>query len=103
MMRWVLKVQMFTNLVATAVRVVRLFVSGEWRTLPGEMAMFKNGRVRYVLTLVGTAVCWQVVAVGTVRLIARVSSLFANVTGTVPLPLVPDIQCVVIAAGSDGE
>jgi drug/metabolite transporter (DMT)-like permease len=88
-MRWVLKVQMFTNLVATAVGVVGLFASGEWRTLPGEMAAFKNGRARYVLTLVGTAVCWQAAAVGTVRLIARVSSLFANVTGTVALPLVP--------------
>ncbi|CAD6260660.1 unnamed protein product [Miscanthus lutarioriparius] len=88
-MRWVLKVQMFTNLVATAVGVVGLFASGEWRTLPGEMAAFKNGRARYVLTLVGTAVCWQAAAVGTVRLVARVSSLFANVTGTVALPLVP--------------
>ncbi|OQU81708.1 hypothetical protein SORBI_3006G107100 [Sorghum bicolor] len=87
--RWVLKVQMCTNLVATAVGVVGLFASGEWRTLPGEMAAFKNGRARYVLTLVGTAVCWQAAAVGTVRLTARVSSLFANVTGTVALPLVP--------------
>lgn len=88
-MRWVLKVQMFTNLVATAVGVVGLFASGEWRTLPGEMAAFKNGRARYVLTLMGTAVCWQAAAVGTVRLIVRMSSLFANVTGTVALPLVP--------------
>ncbi|OEL22711.1 putative purine permease 11 [Dichanthelium oligosanthes] len=87
--RWVLRMQLHTNLVATAVGVVGLFASGDWRTLPGEMAAFRLGRARYVLTLVGTAVCWQAAAVGTVRLIARVSSLFANVTGTVALPLVP--------------
>ncbi|CAD6263469.1 unnamed protein product [Miscanthus lutarioriparius] len=76
-MRWVLKVQMFTNLVATAVGVVGLFASGEWWTLPGEMVAFKNGRARYVLTLVGTAVCWQATAVGTVRLIARMMGIKA--------------------------
>ncbi|KAL6843948.1 hypothetical protein ACP4OV_026519 [Aristida adscensionis] len=88
-MRWVLEMQMLTNLVASAVAVVGLLASGEWRTIPGEMAAFRNGRARYVLTLVGIAVAWQGTAVGMVRLIARVSSLFANVTGTVALPLVP--------------
>ncbi|KAL6651283.1 hypothetical protein ACP70R_010208 [Stipagrostis hirtigluma subsp. patula] len=87
--RWVLRMQMHTNLAASAVIVLGLFASGEWRTIPGEMAAFKNGRARYVLTLVGTAVSWQAAAVGTVRLIAKVSSLFANVTGTLALPLVP--------------
>jgi hypothetical protein len=81
--------QMYTNLVASAVSVVGLLVSGDWRTIPGEMASFKDGRARYVLTLVGTAVSWQAAAVGLVRLIMRVSSLFANVTCTMALPLVP--------------
>ena len=35
------------------------------------------------------AVSWQAAAVAALRLITRVSSLFANVTGTVALPLVP--------------
>ncbi|KAL6843951.1 hypothetical protein ACP4OV_026522 [Aristida adscensionis] len=87
--RWVLAMQMYPNLVSSAVAVAGLLASGEWRTIPAEMAAFKNGRARYVLTLVGTAVAWQAAAVGTVRLIARVSSLFANVTGTLSLPLVP--------------
>ncbi|XP_066380824.1 probable purine permease 11 [Miscanthus floridulus] len=87
--RWVLRMQMYTNLVASAVSVVGLLASGEWRTIPGEMASFKDGRARYVLTLVGTAVSWQAAAVGVVRLIMRVSSLFANVTCTLALPLVP--------------
>ncbi|KAJ1271347.1 hypothetical protein BS78_06G122000 [Paspalum vaginatum] len=87
--RRVLEMQMYTNVVASAVAVVGLLASGEWRTLPGEMAAFKDGRARYVLTLAGAAVTWQAVAVGTMRLIVRVSSLFANVTATVALPLVP--------------
>lgn len=87
--RWSLRLLMWTNLVASAVSVAGLLASGEWRTIPGEMAAFKNGSARYVLTLAGTAVSWQVALGGQVRLISRVSSLFANATGTVQLPLVP--------------
>ncbi|TVU15984.1 hypothetical protein EJB05_39530, partial [Eragrostis curvula] len=88
-MRWVLRMQMYPCLVATAVSLVGLFASGQWRTIPGEMASFKNGKARYVLTLVGTAVSWQAAGLGIMRLITRVSALFANVTATVALPLVP--------------
>lgn len=87
--RWVLRVQLCTNIVASLVSVAGLFASGDWRTIPGEMAAFKHGRARYVVTLVGTAVSWQAMALGSLRLITRVSSLFANVTATVGLPLVP--------------
>ncbi|CAL5015196.1 unnamed protein product [Urochloa decumbens] len=88
-LRWVLAMQMNTNLVASAVSVAGLMASGEWRKVPAEMAAFRDGKARYVMTLVGTAVAWQAAAVGVVRLIARVSSLFANVTATLALPLVP--------------
>jgi len=88
-LRWVLTVQMHTNLVASAVSVLGMLASGEWRTIPAEMAAFKDGRIRYVLTLVGTAASWQAALAGQVRLIARVSSLFANAAGAVQLPLVP--------------
>uniref|UniRef100_A0A8I6X7A7 Probable purine permease n=2 Tax=Hordeum vulgare subsp. vulgare TaxID=112509 RepID=A0A8I6X7A7_HORVV len=87
--RWVLRVQMCTNLVAAAVAVCGLLASGEWKTIPGEMSAFEDGRARYVATLAGTAVSWQAMSVASLRLITRVSSLFANVTGTVSLPLVP--------------
>ncbi|KAL6652522.1 hypothetical protein ACP70R_011447 [Stipagrostis hirtigluma subsp. patula] len=88
-LRWVLKMQICTNVVASTVSVEALFASGEWRTIRGEMAGFENGRVRYVATLVGIAVGWQAATLGAVRLITRVSSLFANVTSTLALPLVP--------------
>ncbi|CAO2168317.1 unnamed protein product [Urochloa humidicola] len=87
--RWVLMVQMNSNLVASVVAVVGVFVSGEWRTVPGEMEAYKGGAARYVVTLAGTAAAWQAALVGQVRLVARVSSLFANATGAVQLPLVP--------------
>jgi hypothetical protein len=83
-LRWVLRMQLYTNLAASAVCVVGMFASGEWRAIPGEMSSFRNGRARYVMT-----VAWQAAAAGVVRLISRVSSLFANGTGTVALPLVP--------------
>ncbi|CAM0903125.1 unnamed protein product [Alopecurus aequalis] len=87
--RWVLRVQLCSNIVASMMCVCGLFASGEWRTIPGEMAAFKDGRARYVATLVGMAVSWQAASVGSLRLITRVSALFAAVTGTVALPLVP--------------
>jgi hypothetical protein len=83
-LRCVLRMQLYKNLAASAVCAVGMFASGEWRTIPGDMSTFRNGRVRYVMT-----VAWQATAAGVVRLISRVSSLFANVTGTVALPLVP--------------
>jgi hypothetical protein len=83
-LRCVLRMQLYKNLAASAVCAVGMFASGEWRTIPGDMSTLRNGRVRYVMT-----VAWQATAAGVVRLISRVSSLFANVTGTVALPLVP--------------
>uniref|UniRef100_A0A0D9W8R0 Uncharacterized protein n=1 Tax=Leersia perrieri TaxID=77586 RepID=A0A0D9W8R0_9ORYZ len=88
-LRCILRAQVCTGVVASVVSVAGLMASGDWRTIPGEMEGFRNGRARYVATLVGTAVSWQVMAVGSLRLIVRVSSLFANVTGTLSLPLVP--------------
>ncbi|GJN28204.1 hypothetical protein PR202_gb16301 [Eleusine coracana subsp. coracana] len=61
-LRWVLAMQLYTSIAASAVCVVGMFASGEWRTAA---------------------------SVGSVRLISRVSALFANVSATVGLPLVP--------------
>ena len=69
--------------------VAALLASGEWRAIPGEVAGFEGGRARYAATLAGIAVGWQAATLGAVRLITRVSSLFASVTSTVALPLVP--------------
>ncbi|XP_004307271.1 PREDICTED: probable purine permease 11-like [Fragaria vesca subsp. vesca] len=85
----VLQMQIFTALVASCASLVGLFASGEWKTLHGEMESFGKGRVSYVMTLVGTAVSWQVCSVGVVGLIFVVSSLFSNVISTLSLAVTP--------------
>ncbi|KAF8775022.1 hypothetical protein HU200_005071 [Digitaria exilis] len=100
--RWVLRVQMYSSLVASAVAVAGMMTSGEWRMIAGEAAGFRGGKVRYAATLAGTAVAWQAANLGQVRLVARVSSLFANATGTVQLPLVPVFAVVLFGDRMSG-
>lgn len=91
----VLELQIFTSLVATCACIVGLFASGEWKTLHGEMDDFGKGKAAYVLTLVFTAVAWQVCSVGVVGLIFVVSSLFSNVISTLSLALTPIASVIV--------
>lgn len=91
----VLEMQIYTSFVATCASVVGLFASGEWRSLHDEMEGFGKGRVAYVLTLVWTAVAWQVCSVGVVGLIFMVSSLFSNVISTVSLAVTPIASLIV--------
>ncbi|KAF8028678.1 hypothetical protein BT93_E1355 [Corymbia citriodora subsp. variegata] len=91
----VLEMQIYTALVASCVSVLGLFASGEWKTLHEEMETFGEGRASYVLTLVFTAVCWQVCSVGVVGLIFIVSSLFSNVISTVGLAVTPIASVIV--------
>ena len=44
------------------------FYCGKWKTFCMEMVGFAGGRVSYVMTLVWTAVAWQVCSVGVVLL-----------------------------------
>ncbi|RZB66066.1 putative purine permease 11 [Glycine soja] len=85
----VLEMQIWTSLVASCVCIVGLFSSGEGKGLEDEMRRFKAGREVYMLTLVGTALAWQICSVGVVRLIYLVSTLFSNVMSMLSLPLVP--------------
>ncbi|CAH8288244.1 unnamed protein product [Eruca vesicaria subsp. sativa] len=85
----VLEMQIFTCLVATCVVVIRIFASGEWRTLHGEMEGYHKGKASYVMSLVGTAVTWQVCSVGVVGLIFLVTSLFSNVISMLSLAVTP--------------
>ncbi|GKV12676.1 hypothetical protein SLEP1_g23796 [Rubroshorea leprosula] len=91
----VLEMQIYTSLVATIVSIIGLFASGEWKSLDGEMDGFGKGRTAYVLTLVFTAVTWQVCSVGVVGLIFMVSSLFSNVISTMSLAVTPIASVIV--------
>ncbi|KAL9242726.1 hypothetical protein vseg_016699 [Gypsophila vaccaria] len=85
----VLSMQMYPSFVATCASAVGLLASGDWSTLHKEMKDYKTGQVSYVMTLVSTALTWQMSSVGLLGLIFEVSSLFGNVISTLGLPLVP--------------
>ncbi|VVB08589.1 unnamed protein product [Arabis nemorensis] len=91
----VLEMQIYTSLVASCVSVIGLFASGEWKMLSLEMEEFQEGQVFYVLTLVGTAISWQLGSVGAVALIFLASSLFSNLIGTLSLIVTPLAALVV--------
>lgn len=98
----VLEMQIYTAMVATIASLIGLFASGEWKTIHGEMDAFGKGRISYVMTLVGTAVSWQVCSVGVVGLIFLVSSLFSNVISTVSLAVVPIASVIVFQDNMNG-
>ncbi|CAK9328404.1 unnamed protein product [Citrullus colocynthis] len=90
----VLDMQIYPSFVASCGCIVGLFGSGEWRDLRDEMRGYKKGRVSYVMTLVWTAVAWQVSSIGLLGLIFEVSSLFSNVISTLALPVVPVLAVI---------
>ncbi|KAL9681561.1 hypothetical protein QQ045_013346 [Rhodiola kirilowii] len=98
----VLEMQIYSSIVATCVSTIGLFASGEWSTLHGEMNSFQSGSVSYVMTLVWTAVAWQVCAVGVVGLIFLVSSLFSNVISTVSLAVTPIVAVIIFHDNFNG-
>ncbi|XP_077235202.1 putative purine permease 11 isoform X1 [Tasmannia lanceolata] len=98
----VLEMQFYPSLFATGVCVVGLFASGDWKGLKGEMEGFGKGRVSYVMTLVWTAVSWQVFSIGCLALIYEVSSLFSNVISTLGLPVVPVLAVFFFHEKMDG-
>lgn len=98
----VLDMQIYTAMVSTCGALVGLFASGEWRGLKGEMEEFKKGRVGWVMTVVWSAVAWQLTNVGLVGLIFEVSSLFSNVISTLAIPIVPVFAVVLFGDAMDG-
>ncbi|CAN6280352.1 unnamed protein product [Urochloa humidicola] len=98
----VLNMQIYTALVATIASLIGLFASGEWKTLEGEMHAFGAGRMSYVMTLLWTAISWQIASVGVVGLIFVVSSLFSNVISTLALPIIPVFAVIFFHDKMDG-
>ncbi|XP_048141231.1 purine permease 21-like [Rhodamnia argentea] len=92
----------YESMVATFIVLVGLFASGEWKGLREEMEEFSLGKVSYVMTLVWTAITWQVFAIGMGGLIFQVSSVFSNVIAVVGLPIVPVLAVVFLDDKMDG-
>ncbi|XP_057493164.1 purine permease 21-like [Actinidia eriantha] len=100
--RIILDMIIYQSLVATCVVLLGLFASGEWKVLSKEMRDFKLGEFSYVMTLVWTAISWQVFSIGAVGLIFEISSLFSNVISTLGLPIVPVLAVFVFNDNMDG-
>ncbi|CAI9087924.1 OLC1v1022125C2 [Oldenlandia corymbosa var. corymbosa] len=90
----ILDLSIYESLVATLVITVGLFVSGEWKSLKSEMEEFKLGKASYVMTLIWTAISWQIFEIGCNGLIFKVSSLFSNSIGVVGLPVPPVLAVI---------
>ncbi|MCL7027135.1 hypothetical protein MKW94_023033, partial [Papaver nudicaule] len=75
-------------------KIFGLFASGDWKGLKTEMNEYTEGKVPYVMTLVWTAITWQIFSVGTVGLIFESSSMFSNVASTLGLPIVPILAVI---------
>nr|XP_016455907.1 PREDICTED: probable purine permease 11 isoform X2 [Nicotiana tabacum] len=99
----ILKMIIYPSFVATCACVVGLYASGEWRNLTAEMNGFQKGEISYLMTLIWTAVLWQIGSVGLLGLIFEVSSLFSNVISTLALPVVPVLAVIFFHDKMDGE
>ncbi|XP_009591151.1 probable purine permease 11 [Nicotiana tomentosiformis] len=99
----ILKMIIYPSFVATCACVVGLYASGEWRNLTAEMNGFQKGKISYLMTLIWTAVLWQIGSVGLLGLIFEVSSLFSNVISTLALPVVPVLAVIFFHDKMDGE
>ncbi|XP_030972014.1 probable purine permease 10 isoform X4 [Quercus lobata] len=84
----------YQSLVATLGALVGLFASGDWKGLKTQMDEFELGKVSYIMTLVWTAIMWEVSAIGCVGLIFEVSSLFSNAISVLGLPIVPVLAAI---------
>ena len=84
----ILDMQFYPSFIATCACVVGLFASGEWKILDKEMKEFANGKKSYIITLACCSMTWQICYIGILGLVFEVSSLFANIIGSLVLPLV---------------
>ncbi|XP_059444998.1 probable purine permease 11 [Corylus avellana] len=98
----VLNMQIYPSFVATCACVVGLFASGDWKVLEKEMKEYEKGKISYLMTLIWTAVTWQISSVGMLGLVFEVSSLFSNVIGTLALPVVPILAVIFFHDKLDG-
>ncbi|GAB4862013.1 Probable purine permease 11, variant 2 [Ancistrocladus abbreviatus] len=85
----VIEMQIYRSIVATLVTTAGLFAGGQWRKLEAEIKNFHAGEASYAMTLVWTAVSWQLCSIGVVGLIFLISSLFSNVISTLALVVAP--------------
>ncbi|GLU07099.1 hypothetical protein SLE2022_240730 [Rubroshorea leprosula] len=98
----IVDLSMYQAFFATVFATVGFFASGDWKGVKAEMEGYKLGKVSYVMTLVWTAIGWQMFDVGAIALIFEVSALFCNAISVVVFPMVPIIAIFVFHDKFDG-
>ncbi|XP_010100972.2 probable purine permease 10 isoform X2 [Morus notabilis] len=98
----VMDIIVYQSLVASLAILVGLLASGGWKGLDEEMNSFELGKLSYVMTLVWTAIIWQLYTIGVVGLILEVSALFSNVMIALGLPIVPVLAVFFFHEKMDG-
>ncbi|KAH1048407.1 hypothetical protein J1N35_039191 [Gossypium stocksii] len=84
----------YQSLAASSAIMVGLFVTGEWKSLKGEMEEYELGKTSYIMVLVWMCVLWQGFTIGTTALLFEVSSLFSNSVSAVALPVIPILAVI---------
>lgn len=100
--RTVMDLVIYQSLFGTVFATVGFFANGDWERVKTEMQGFGLGKVSYVMTLVSTAVCWQIFGISAVALVFEVSALFCNAIAVLGLPLVSVIAVFVFHDKFDG-
>ncbi|XP_021722882.1 purine permease 21-like [Chenopodium quinoa] len=90
------------SFIASCIAVVGILATGDLKSVKLEMDQFRFGKLSYVMTLICTALSWQVYNIGLFGLIVRVSSLFSNVVSTLGLPIVPVLAVIFFSDIMDG-
>ncbi|CAI9095524.1 OLC1v1031499C1 [Oldenlandia corymbosa var. corymbosa] len=98
----ILDMQIWPSFVASCICVVGLFASGEWKKLPKELEGYEKSSLSYFMTLIWTAISWQISSMGLLGLIFEVSSLFSNVISTISLPAIPILAVIFFHDKMDG-
>lgn len=98
----VMDVAVYQSLVASIATSIGYLASGEWKGLENEMGGFALGKTSYILTLVWTAVTWQVAIFSAVGLVFESSALFANVIGALGVPIAPIAALIVFRDKMNG-
>ncbi|GLJ36358.1 hypothetical protein SUGI_0729870 [Cryptomeria japonica] len=91
----VVETQALICMVVSCVVVVGLLCSGDFEHISKEAHRFRAGERGYILTLLWSAISWQMCVVGTYGLVSMVSSLYSMVVSTLTLPVIPVLALVI--------
>ncbi|MBA0724256.1 hypothetical protein Golax_020961 [Gossypium laxum] len=84
----------YQSLVASSAIMLGLFVTGERKSLKGEMEEHELGKTSYIMVLVWMCILWQGFTIGSTALLFEVSSLFSNSVSAIALPVIPILAVI---------